>query len=234
MYLFSTAQVASEVHVRGVPDRFIDDCERFGRTADVLMPAVARSHAPVHDALLGSWEWWTSTTHYRQLGEPYALAHYLLAPVVTGGRLVGSIHLVRRSGEGAFGPNDLALASAMSLHVSTRLASLRAARSALATWAPMLTRRQMDTAELIVKGLTSREIAAALGLSVDGVKKHVRDLFRKLNVGSRAELATVLHTSSPASAPAPKRRSRGLPGNSDALVHYWPERKGARGVAGPA
>jgi DNA-binding NarL/FixJ family response regulator len=52
-----------------------------------------------------------------------------------------------------------------------------------------LTSRQKDVLELIVKGLTNKEIAKALGVGDGTVKVHVAAIFRTLGVTSRAAAA---------------------------------------------
>jgi DNA-binding NarL/FixJ family response regulator len=52
-----------------------------------------------------------------------------------------------------------------------------------------LTSRQKEVLELIVKGLTNKEIAKALSLSDGTVKVHVAAIFRTLGVTSRAAAA---------------------------------------------
>lgn len=52
-----------------------------------------------------------------------------------------------------------------------------------------LTRRERDTARLIARGLTNREIAARLNIGARTVETHAANLQAKLGVGSRAEAA---------------------------------------------
>jgi DNA-binding NarL/FixJ family response regulator len=52
-----------------------------------------------------------------------------------------------------------------------------------------LTSRQKDVLELIVKGLTNKEIAKALGVGDGTVKVHVAAIFRTLGVTNRAAAA---------------------------------------------
>lgn len=52
-----------------------------------------------------------------------------------------------------------------------------------------LSPRQREVLELIARGRTNAEIADALGISLDGVKWHVRELLGKLGVDSREEAA---------------------------------------------
>lgn len=75
----------------------------------------------------------------------------------------------------------------MTVHVSVRLAQLgylaREDHSAL------LTDRQNETARLAARGHTNSEIAELLALSENTVKKHLKEVFERLDVASRTELA---------------------------------------------
>ncbi len=55
-----------------------------------------------------------------------------------------------------------------------------------------LTRRERETAELAARGLTDRQIAEALFLSVRTVHAHLRSAYAKLGISGRGELGGVL------------------------------------------
>ena len=52
-----------------------------------------------------------------------------------------------------------------------------------------LTPREAEIAALVARGLISRDLAERLGLAEGTVKVHLRNMFRKLGVSNRAELA---------------------------------------------
>jgi DNA-binding NarL/FixJ family response regulator len=52
-----------------------------------------------------------------------------------------------------------------------------------------LSSREREIAELATDGMTNREIAASLHLSVKTVETHLRNVFAKLGVSSRLEVA---------------------------------------------
>ena len=49
--------------------------------------------------------------------------------------------------------------------------------------------RETEALRLIAKGLTTVEVARLLNISANTVPSHVKDIYRKLNVSSRAEAA---------------------------------------------
>ena len=53
---------------------------------------------------------------------------------------------------------------------------------------PLLTRREMEIGELIGQGLSNKEIARHLKISVATAKSHVHNLLGKLNVRRRAQV----------------------------------------------
>jgi DNA-binding CsgD family transcriptional regulator len=62
----------------------------------------------------------------------------------------------------------------------------------LGTGTEPLTRREREVAGLAAAGASSREIAARLVLSVRTVDNHLQNVYGKLGVTSRDELARVL------------------------------------------
>ena len=65
-----------------------------------------------------------------------------------------------------------------------------------------LTARELEVARLIVDRKTNPEIAAELFLSGKTVETHIRNMFRKVGVGSRVELARAVERADRAESPA--------------------------------
>ncbi len=55
-----------------------------------------------------------------------------------------------------------------------------------------LTRREVEVARLILKGMSNAEIAAELYISETTVKKHISNIFQKVGIRARGELKTKL------------------------------------------
>ncbi len=83
--------------------------------------------------------------------------------------------------------------------ISPRIASrlLDRYRHARADDGVPMTPREREVAELFAKGATYAEVGRALGVSVNTVRHHVRSLYDKLHVASKAELVARLGRSKP-------------------------------------
>lgn len=82
-------------------------------------------------------------------------------------------------------------------HMSVRLAQLGVRSLSGRTIPDELTHRQFQVAELAARGHTNADISAALEMSENTVKKHLKDIFDRLGVVNRAELAARFASSPP-------------------------------------
>lgn len=148
---------------------------------------VVERHAPVHEQLVlptGDWKHFCSRHDHE---------HVMSGPIVCDGRLVGTLNLAREHGNPAFNVNDLADMSALCLHISAKLATLRAKpKTSLCPLASRLTPRELEIAELVARGLTNAEIGEKLWITQNSVKQALKRMFRKLEVSARAEMVAKL------------------------------------------
>jgi DNA-binding CsgD family transcriptional regulator len=70
--------------------------------------------------------------------------------------------------------------------------------------AALLTPREREIATLAARGRTSKEVAADLVLSVRTVDNHLANVYAKLGIGGRADLADALGIAEDAVVPAPR------------------------------
>ena len=73
-----------------------------------------------------------------------------------------------------------------------RIAVLAAEQRARTRDTTTLTRRELEILRLIGRGLSNKEIAAALHIELATVKNHVHNILEKLNVNGRTEAAALL------------------------------------------
>jgi len=56
---------------------------------------------------------------------------------------------------------------------------------------PELSQRQREILDSISRGLTNKDIAAQLDISLESVKSHIKIILEKLNAASRTEAASI-------------------------------------------
>ncbi|HEY1957451.1 MAG TPA: LuxR C-terminal-related transcriptional regulator [Polyangiaceae bacterium] len=189
----------SGLHVSGegstdLPERFVARYAEIGEPNDPVLAAVRERHAPMAATIrdLRRWARAAQRDDFMELLDYSVGHHYLVAPVVMDGHVVGSLMFARKE-DRAFGQTELALAGALSLHVSTRVAALTTVQRGLDdAWSEVVSRRGLEVADLAARGLTTTEVGRALGVSPNTVKKHLRAIYEKLGISTRAELAMLL------------------------------------------
>jgi len=60
--------------------------------------------------------------------------------------------------------------------------------------------REIEVVELVLKGLSNKEIASRLFISTETVKKHAYNVYRKLGVQNRVQLNYFIHNQVPFTA----------------------------------
>ncbi|MDB9305769.1 MULTISPECIES: helix-turn-helix transcriptional regulator [Cyanophyceae] len=150
---------------------------------------VVERHAPAHEQLIlspGDWKHFCSRHDHE---------HVMTGPIVCDGRLVGTLNLARNQGTEAFNADDIADLSALCIHLSAKLATLRAkeARISNSLLVSPLTARELEIAELVAQGLTNAEIGRQLWITQNSVKQALKRMFRKLGVSARSEMVAKLH-----------------------------------------
>ncbi|MFJ7215371.1 LuxR C-terminal-related transcriptional regulator [Amycolatopsis sp. NPDC098790] len=78
--------------------------------------------------------------------------------------------------------------------------------------ADVLTLREREVADLVAAGASNRDVASALFVSPRTVELHLTNVYRKLAVDSRAELAAALRASAGSAVPEAAKRTHGLAG----------------------
>jgi DNA-binding NarL/FixJ family response regulator len=72
-----------------------------------------------------------------------------------------------------------------------KYASRRIAKPVQLTASDKMTPKEMEILGLLAKGISNKDIASELGVSVRTIKSHLADLFLKLHVSSRTEAVIV-------------------------------------------
>jgi DNA-binding CsgD family transcriptional regulator/GAF domain-containing protein len=128
------------------------------------------------------------------------------ADLLLAGRRVVTAFLPSRSDTDSCGPRAAARVRGASA-LSVRSTLVRGDVQAVVSFAyelptpapvavPVLSPREQDIVDLVVRGLSNPEIAAVASITPNTVKQHLKRVFRKLGVSSRAELAAAVSRAS--------------------------------------
>jgi two-component system, NarL family, response regulator len=147
------------------PDVLLLDLRMPGMTGIELLKAVRALPSPPKALVLTSYE--SDEEIYRAIE---AGAQGYLLKSTPQAELVAAIQAIH-SGRHYIPPR-----------IAARLAE-RMVRSAL-------TQRELEILEMLVRGLTNRQIGSALGISENTARNHINSIIRKLDVSGRTEAAT--------------------------------------------
>ena len=178
---------------KGVSDRFIERYQKIGRSVDPVFKYVMDYHAPAHEELVLSPREWKQSKLYQRCCIEGGHEHIMTGPIVGNGKLIGTVNFARVGASSAFGIRDLSNLSAVCLHLSARLSSLRSpSKFNCDRNSNLLTPREIQIAELVARGLTNAEIGKELWISHNTVKQALKKMFRKLQVSSRITMVEKL------------------------------------------
>lgn len=177
---------------RDVTEAYIDTPERYRAE---LLRWCERSRG--HEAFL--WEETYSNAERTRMAteheilEPLGFASVMGCPLRFAGEVVGLVMLFRTRRARRFSVEAARDVTRLLPTFGVAEAAFRARPSsehpALAHALETLGARERQVASLLAKGLTSKEIASALGTSFHTVRNQTRRVFERLGVRTRAELA---------------------------------------------
>lgn len=184
--------------VRGVSDRFVERYQKIGKSVDPVLQYVREHHVPAHEELVLPKGKWKQSQLYQRCCIESDHEHIMTGPIVGNGRLMGTINFARIADTPPFNTEDLSNLSAVCLHLSACLATLRSHSSFQQNpRIRLLTKREIQIADLVAQGLTNAEIGRELWISQNTVKQALKRMFGKLEVSSRTEMIAQLRAISP-------------------------------------
>lgn len=175
--------------IHGVSNAFVERYQKFGKSVDPVMQYVMKYHAPAHEELVLPQGQWKQSELYLRCCSQYNHEHIMTGAIVGSGKLIGTIHFARVTETPAFNTQDLLKLGAVCNHFSACLASLRSESIfSRNPYINLLTKRELQIANLVAQGLTNSEIGKQLWISENTVKKALKKMFIKLNVATRIEM----------------------------------------------
>ena len=148
------------------------------------------------------------TGYYKKVLEPKGIRYTLLMPLMVNGVWLGSVNLFRAKDKNDFTDDEVYLCNILRQHLQIRLWRERYSVAVDAEKRGVvkdvknteeqpeelssLTEREWDVVRLWVTGLTDAQICEELFISKNTLKKHISNIFRKLDISSRVELLRIM------------------------------------------
>jgi DNA-binding NarL/FixJ family response regulator len=161
----SSGEEAVELIDAEQPDVLLLDLRMPGMTGIELLKAIRVLPFPPRALVLTSYE--SDEEIYRAIE---AGAHGYLLKSTPQAEIVAAIHAVHSGRH----------------HIPPRIASRLAERMVRTA----LTQRELEILEMVVRGLTNKQIGNALRISENTARNHINSIIRKLDVSGRTEAAT--------------------------------------------
>ena len=139
------------------------------------------------------------STFYLEYLKPSSLINVAGISIISGGVFVGAVTLYRTAPKGDFSDKDLYILTQLLPHLQNKLSleqeaieNERKSVSYLLRRHYGLTVREIEILRHVSRGLSNKEIGEALNITENTVKKHLTNLFGKLQVRSRTQLIRFL------------------------------------------
>lgn len=187
------------VHAKGAADGFVEEYEHGLRREDPVLRLVLKiGRAASARCAIAPSDWGKAAIagHLKRWG----FGDSMQGPLQFGGRIVGTVNVVRHRDDQPFGVGDHAAldrvcrALSHALAVGARLAQM-ASDSALTSPGSHLIKlegRAREVGWLVLDGATNKVIARQLGISELTAKEHVERLRARLGAINRTQLAAYL------------------------------------------
>ena len=145
------------------------------------------------------------TEYYKLAWQPKNILYSVFGPLSVDKNWLGSFSLFRHADKKDFSDIELDIINILTAHMRTRLWREKQFQAKLDAFASVsgtrktiyggplaaehdLTSRECDVIELWTSGLTDTEICDSLSISKNTLKKHISNIFGKLEISSRVEL----------------------------------------------
>ncbi|GGA20279.1 helix-turn-helix transcriptional regulator [Psychrobacillus lasiicapitis] len=179
--------------LNNVKDKVISEYLEFFQPLDVLIPNNLSLRTDNHVVKIGdimSLSNFAETNFYKEFFLKHQYIDEIGMYIFNKNNIVGVIGLVRKEGENYFSEQDRnrlrllikPIESAFNAYEILSLSSPNRKKE------EHLTARERELIQLVKQGFSNKEISEILFISINTVKKHLQNLYQKLNVTNRTEL----------------------------------------------
>lgn len=211
-YLYNDLFIPVASYYKDPSLEILETYPTYGNTP--MKDYIQKHKIPVHNYMPELRKQWDISAK-RSVFDSYGLKYTLAAPMYYSGHWIGSFNMARR--REMFGKDELEMAetitklmvlalrhnrhqlkeSILNLYFSTEKSSKNEKLLAGNTQISLesLTNRETEILHLLVDGMSYLDISEKLYISVNTVKHHVKNIYRKLHINSRVKLMHIINVS---------------------------------------
>ena len=175
--------------LNNIEDKVISEYLEFFQPLDVLIPNNLSVRTDTHVVKIGdvmSLSNFVETNYYKDFLVKHQYIDEIGIYIFNKNHIVGVIGLIRKEGENYFSEQDRN-------RLRLLIKPIESAFNAYETLShgnkeEHLTAREREIIQLVKQGFSNKEIGEILFVSINTVKKHLQNLYQKLNVTNRTEL----------------------------------------------
>jgi DNA-binding CsgD family transcriptional regulator len=199
IYLLNEQLQPTAIYSHGVMNGFLPEYEKF-RACDPLFRHVVSTNRFTHSMDLFDRRSWFDQPLHSFLSR-WGLHYSIEAPLSFNGTVRGTLNLAR-CGTEYFSHFSIEMSRFLCSEVNAafqRICELQTLRAELESTRlpadmPAMNTRASEVMRAAASGLTNREIASRLGVSENTVRTHLKQIYRRLGVHTRAQLARRIYS----------------------------------------
>lgn len=134
--------------------------------------------------------------YYNEFMHRNGFYHQMVAYLINGGKLLGAVAFVRPKTDGAFTSNDVTSLEIVTRYLTGCMVNIiekKEEQEEENFQIASLSLKEWEVIELVQKGFSNNEISQSLYISINTVKKHLQNIYKKLNVSNRTSLCSKLY-----------------------------------------
>ncbi|SOC08408.1 GAF domain-containing protein [Ureibacillus xyleni] len=130
--------------------------------------------------------------YYNEFMRRHGFYHQMVAYIINGGKLLGGVCFVKPKSDKPFSLNDVKSLEIITRYLSECMITFEEKQQDQIT---CISEKEREVIELVQRGFSNKEIAQTLFISIHTVKKHLQNIYQKLNVPNRTSLCYKLQGS---------------------------------------
>lgn len=182
----------------GADKEFVSEYCQYATSSDYALPLMNMHNSIAYkDTDLLDEAKRKNTDFYKKFLQKYKVPYVGGIICVLNGKLLGEITLFRSEKLGDFTDQELDVLNTLKPHFNNRLYYKLSVRESTALPSKLifkkckdskLTQKEMEVVDLLIAGNGYDDISESLFISINTVKKHTSNIFKKLDVSNRMEL----------------------------------------------